>query len=61
MMYHTRDYWVSGFHLSPGVIKNTTFLKLDLYSEMMGGSDSVRYVRKNKPQKLGLVIEVNFL
>jgi hypothetical protein len=31
MVYKTQDYWVFGLCPSPGILKNTTFQKLDLF------------------------------
>jgi hypothetical protein len=31
MVYNTPDYWAFGLCLSPDILKNTTFRKLDLF------------------------------
>jgi hypothetical protein len=51
------DYWVFGFYPSSGVIKNTTFLKMDLFSssgEGMGDTYSTGSCRKNSLPSLNL-------
>jgi hypothetical protein len=48
MVYNTRDYWAFGLCPPSGILKNTTFRKLDLFpssSEGVGDTCSVRYVR----------------
>jgi hypothetical protein len=50
MVYETRDYWVVGLCPLSGILKNTTFRKLDLFPssiEGVGESYSVGSVRKS--------------
>jgi hypothetical protein len=57
MVYNTRDYWVFGLHPSCGILKNTTFRKLNLFPSLVYGvADpcSVDSVRNSYPQLLDL-------
>jgi hypothetical protein len=50
MVYNTQDYWISGLHPSPSILKNTMFWKMDLYpssGERVGHTYSVGSVRKS--------------
>jgi hypothetical protein len=54
MACNARDYWIFGLCATSGILKNTTFRKLDLFpsSDKMGDIYSVGSVRKSWPQSL---------
>jgi hypothetical protein len=37
MVYYTHNYWVFGLFLSSGILRNTTFRKLDLFPTLGEG------------------------
>jgi hypothetical protein len=52
MVYDTRDYWAFGIRSSSGILRNTTFRKLDLFpcsGEGVGDTYSVGSVRELTP------------
>jgi hypothetical protein len=51
MVYNTQNYWVSGLCPSFGIIKNTTFRKLDLFPSSDEGVGDAYSVLTNRGQK----------
>jgi hypothetical protein len=48
--YNTRDYWGSGLRPPSGIIKSTTFRKLDLLPSSGENMGDIYFVRAEKEQ-----------
>jgi hypothetical protein len=48
MVYNMQNYWVLGLCLSPGILKNTTFLQMDLFPSSGKGQDTYSVGAKSK-------------
>jgi hypothetical protein len=61
MVYNTRDHWVLGLCPSSGILKNTTFLKMDLFPSSGEGGGTPTLLgpleTANGPSIVGVVSE----